>query len=83
VQRSHRIGNFLVTLQKRVAFFKGGTPMNGKERLIADQDRVIAKKVEIIAILERHRQADTDKMIAECRRIISECEKSKAIILAH
>jgi hypothetical protein len=56
--------------------------MNGKERLIADQDRVIAKKLEVIAILERHRQTETDKMIAECRRIISECEKSKAIILS-
>jgi hypothetical protein len=60
----------------------GGTPMIGKQRLVADQDRVIAKKLEIIAILERHRQADTDKMIAECRRVITECEKSKALILA-
>jgi hypothetical protein len=56
--------------------------MTGKERLIDDQDRVIAKKLEIIAILERHRKVDADKMIAECRRVIAECEKSKAIILA-
>jgi|HubBroStandDraft_5_1064220.scaffolds.fasta_scaffold245182_3 hypothetical protein len=57
--------------------------MIGKQRLISDQDRVIAKKLEIIAILERHRQTDTDKMIAECRRIIAECERSKAILEAH
>jgi hypothetical protein len=56
--------------------------MIGKQRLISDQDRVIAKKREIIAILERHRRAHTDQMIAECRRVIAECEKSKAIIQA-
>jgi hypothetical protein len=57
--------------------------MVGRDRLIADQDRVIARKLETIATLERHRRLESERMIAECRRVIAECERSKAIIRAH
>jgi hypothetical protein len=57
--------------------------MIGKQRLIADRDRVISEKLETIARLERlRRQGEGDRLIAECRRVIAECEKSKAIIQA-
>jgi hypothetical protein len=57
--------------------------MLSKKRHIADQDRVIAEKLLVIETLERHPwQAHTVRAIAECRRIIAQCELSKSIIRA-
>jgi hypothetical protein len=57
--------------------------MLSKKRQIADQNRVIAEKLLVIETLERHPwQTHTVRAIAECRRIIAECQKSKAIIQA-
>jgi hypothetical protein len=56
--------------------------MDFKQRLIADQNRVIAEKLKVIATLERHPgHRHTARAIAECRRIIAQCELSKSIIL--
>jgi hypothetical protein len=57
--------------------------MLSKQRLIADQDRVIAEKLKLIGALKRHpKQARSVRTIAACRHIISECERSKATIKA-
>ena len=57
--------------------------MLSKKRLIQDQDRVIAEKLKVIGALKRHPDRPQSVVtIAVCRQIISECERSKAIILA-
>jgi hypothetical protein len=57
--------------------------MLSKKRLIQDQDRVIAEKLKVIGALKRHPdRPQAARTIAVCRRIISECERSKAIILS-
>jgi hypothetical protein len=57
--------------------------MLSKKRLIDDQNRVIAEKLKVIGALKRHPdRAQSVKAIAVCRQIISECQRSKAIIQA-
>jgi hypothetical protein len=57
--------------------------MLSKKRLIQDQDRVIAEKLKVIGALKRQPdRPQAARTIALCRQIISECERSKAIILS-
>jgi hypothetical protein len=57
--------------------------MLSKQRLIEDQDRVIAERLKVIGALKRRPdRPDSARTIAVCRQIISECKRSKAIIVA-
>jgi hypothetical protein len=57
--------------------------MDTKQRLIADRNRVINQQLRLIETLKRHPdRAHSARAIAECLKIIADCERLKALIFS-